>query len=157
MKSNELNATKLNEYFELSDKKLRLKRTYDLDSVQVDFIELIFYCRSLNNNYRNTFQLYLTVNDINNRVPTFLDTPYKFELEELTPIGSTVYNGIRAVDGDLPNKPNSQISFRIMKGDCSDYFEFPLSTKPDLVVKKQIHYDTLKHCELRIQAEVCLN
>ena len=124
MRSNELNSSMLNAYFGLKFKNFFLKTPYELDAVQIDLVELIFTCISANS--RTTFQLYVTINDVNNKVPEFLATPYKFDLKELLPIGSVVFDRIKAVDRDLPNRPNSQIAFSILKGPCSVRFA-PLS------------------------------
>ena len=37
----------------------------------------------------------------------------------MTQIGTIVYQNIEAIDKDLPNKPNSQISYSIQDGNCS--------------------------------------
>ncbi len=62
------------------------------------------------------------------------------------------FHDIKAIDRDLPNKPNSQISLSIEEGSCSSYFEFPLTTRSDLAVRQLIEYDKLQHCELTIRA-----
>lgn len=64
-----------------------------------------------------------------------------------------MYKDIKAIDKDLPNKPNSQISFSIEEGECSDYFEFPLTTKSDLAVRKLIKFDDFNKCRLLIKVE----
>jgi hypothetical protein len=158
-RSNDLDEFKLNEYFKLDFKNLLLKSHYDLDTIQLDLIELVFTCTVKSNvtNYsslKNTFLLYITINDVNDKVPEFLDTPYKFKIKELTPIGTIVYQNIKAIDRDLPNKPNSQISFSILKGPYSDYFEFPLTTLSDISVSKLIHYDVFSKCSLTINVQV---
>jgi len=81
-KSNELNETVLNQYFEIIDlKKFILKTTYDLDEIQIDLIELLFTCTLANNS--NTFLIYVTINDVNDNRPQFLSTPYKFQIKEV--------------------------------------------------------------------------
>jgi len=87
-------------------------------------------------------------------VPQFiLPETYQFQLKEFTPIGTVVYKGINAVDRDLPNKPNSQISFSIVDGPCSDYFEFPLTTRSDLAVRKLVEYDAFSECDLIVKVQ----
>jgi hypothetical protein len=91
-KSNELNETMLNQYFDIIDlKKFILKTTYDLDEIQIDLIELLFTCTLLNTNNNNnsqlsisnTFLVYVTINDVNDNRPQFLSTPYKFQIKEV--------------------------------------------------------------------------
>lgn len=158
LKSNELSDSYLNEYFQIKSKNLFLKKTYDLDEIQIDLIELLFVCTSVPNpmsgsTSRNTFLLYITINDVNDNAPVFLGTPYKFSIKEYTPVGTIVYQGINAIDRDLPNKPNSQISFTIEPGRFSDYFEFPLTTKSDIAIAKLIQYDIFPKCFLTIRVQ----
>lgn len=90
-KSNELNETMLNQYFDIIDlKKFILKTTYDLDEIQIDLIELLFTCTLLNTNNNNSqlsisnnFLVYVTINDVNDNRPQFLSTPYKFQIKEV--------------------------------------------------------------------------
>ena len=65
-----------------------------------------------------------------------------------------MFQNIKAIDRDLPNKPNSQISFSIEEGPCSEYFEFPLTTRSDLAIAKLIQYDMFSRCNLTIKAVV---
>ena len=156
-KSNDLNQTKLNDFFEIKFKNLMLKTTYDLDVIQLDLIEILFTCSSKVSNIQNTFLLYMTINDINDNVPEFIGTPYSFSIKELIPVGTVVYQQIKAIDRDLPDKPNSQISFSIVKGPYSDYFEFPLTTKSELATSKLIQYDLFSKCNLTIRAIVIIH
>jgi hypothetical protein len=153
--SNELDNAQLSEHFTLNFKNLTLKRSYDVDSMHIDLIEILFTCRSKVRSkglqQQNTFLLYLTVNDINDNAPKFSEESYKFSVKEMTPIGTIVDNTIKAIDNDLPDRPNSQISFRILDGPFSDYFEFPLTSNGKIAVAKQFNYDTFTKCSLLIQ------
>lgn len=72
----------------------------------------------------------------------------------MTPIGTIVFQGVLAIDRDMPNRPNSQISFSIAPGPFSDYFELPLTTKSDIAIARLIHYDTsFVSCNLTIVAQ----
>ncbi len=97
-KSNELNDTMINKFFELDFKSFMLKSRYNLDEIQIDLIELVFICSTnttastmsssqLATNSKaatsNTFLLYITINDVNNKVPEFINEPYKFSLNEV--------------------------------------------------------------------------
>lgn len=83
-KSNELNETSLNHYFEIVDmNKFMLKSAYDLDEMQIDLIELLFTCTVASTQISNSFLLYATINDVNDNTPQFVSTPYKFSLKEV--------------------------------------------------------------------------
>ena len=83
IKSNEISSNLVNEYFRLDFKTLILNKDYDLDSIKVDFIELLFTCTASLTPFSNTFLLYITISDINNYAPEFVDLPYKFETKEV--------------------------------------------------------------------------
>ncbi len=83
-RSNELNETQINRYFELQANSHMLKSNYDLDELKIDLIELVFICTvpakadksSGNRSRSNRFLLYITINDVNNKVPQFVAEPY---------------------------------------------------------------------------------
>jgi hypothetical protein len=83
IKSNEISQKMVNEYFKLDFKTLILNKDYDLDSIKIDFIELLFTCTSSLTSFTNTFLLYITINDVNNYAPEFVDLPYKIEIKEV--------------------------------------------------------------------------
>lgn len=88
LSSSELNESQLAQYFRLKFNKLILRSHYDLDKIELDFVELLFTCTSkankkTNAKFRNTFLLYITINDINDKTPEFIGTPYKFSLKEV--------------------------------------------------------------------------
>ncbi|KZC05970.1 Cadherin-89D, partial [Dufourea novaeangliae] len=56
------------------------------------------------------------VEDINDHAPQFVDAPYHVTVDELTPVGVTIFRGIHAIDGDKPNTPNSDVHYAIVKG-----------------------------------------
>ncbi|XP_028176911.1 cadherin-89D [Ostrinia furnacalis] len=81
------------------------------------------------------------IEDVNDNVPQFLDTPYRITVDELTPTGLTIYKGIRAFDRDKPNTPNSDIQYSITSGDPEGHFALESSHKPSLVLRKPLDYD----------------
>ena len=86
-KSNELEDLKLKDYFDVNFKSLILKSSYDLDQIETDLVELEFVCSTKTNGtfavFRNSFLLYLTINDVNDNGPEFVNTPYKFSIKEV--------------------------------------------------------------------------
>lgn len=54
------------------------------------------------------------VQDVNDHAPEFQNTPYHLEVDELTPVGVTVFRGIHAIDRDKPNTANSDITYSIV-------------------------------------------
>ncbi|KAK6627853.1 hypothetical protein RUM44_010332 [Polyplax serrata] len=82
------------------------------------------------------------VEDVNDHAPYFLDVPYHVTVDELTPVGLTLFQGIHAVDRDKPNTPNSDIHYSIVGGNHEGRFALENSHRAALVLKKSLDYDS---------------
>ncbi|KAK2163195.1 hypothetical protein LSH36_84g09030 [Paralvinella palmiformis] len=74
---------------------------------------------------RSTASLVIVVNDVNDHVPVFEQTPYRTELSELTPVGSFVAS-ITALDNDTG--VNAQITYTIVGGNALGWFHIDSQT-----------------------------
>ena len=85
----------------------------------------------------------VSIEDINDNSPEFVNAPYRFSLDELTPPGLTVFRGIQALDKDKPNTANSEISFKITSGNDDRKFSIEIggSGRAVLVLRKRLDYD----------------
>ncbi|CAG9765181.1 unnamed protein product [Ceutorhynchus assimilis] len=81
------------------------------------------------------------VEDINDHAPMFLGSPYTVEVDELFPVGLTLYRGIRAIDRDKPNTPNSDVHFAIVAGNDRGKFALENSHEPDVILRRALDYD----------------
>lgn len=84
------------------------------------------------------------IEDINDHFPTFLNLPYEVEIDELTPVGSTVFQNIVAFDRDKPNTPNSDIQYSlgaVSPTKESAYFALESRHRPSIVLKKPLDFD----------------
>ncbi|XP_076395482.1 cadherin 89D isoform X3 [Megachile rotundata] len=81
------------------------------------------------------------VEDINDHAPQFVDAPYHVTVDELTPVGVTIFRGIHAVDGDKPNTPNSDIHYAIVKGNEQGKFSLESGHRTALILRKPVDYD----------------
>ncbi|KRT80755.1 Cadherin, partial [Oryctes borbonicus] len=81
------------------------------------------------------------VEDVNDHAPIFQNAPYHVAIEELTPVGLTVFKGIHATDRDKPNTPNSDIHYSITAGNEKGKFGLDNSHEAYLVLKKPLDYD----------------
>ncbi|XP_018326516.1 cadherin-89D [Agrilus planipennis] len=82
------------------------------------------------------------VEDINDHSPIFSGDPYSVAIDELTPVGITIFRGIRATDRDKPNTPNSDVQYAITSGNEKGKFTLGSSYVPFLILKKPLDYDT---------------
>ncbi|XP_035662747.1 uncharacterized protein LOC118406637 isoform X1 [Branchiostoma floridae] len=78
-----------------------------------------------------------TILDENDNEPTFVGTPYNHEVIELTPVGSTIFRRLTADDPD--GNENGRVSYQIQGQ--SEYFEIPLPSTGDIVLKKSLDYE----------------
>lgn len=98
------------------------------------------------------------IEDINDHFPTFLNLPYQAEIDELTPVGSTVFNHIVAFDRDKPNTPNSDIQYSLGAQDTANgagYFALESPHRPSVILRKALDFDDgMRKFELQIIASV---
>nr|CAD7198727.1 unnamed protein product [Timema douglasi] len=81
------------------------------------------------------------VEDINDHSPEFQNAPYHITVDELTPVGLTIFRGIHAVDRDKPNTPNSDVHYSIVEGNERGKFALESSHRAALVVRRALDYD----------------
>ncbi|XP_076758983.1 cadherin 89D [Xylocopa sonorina] len=81
------------------------------------------------------------VEDINDHAPQFVDAPYHVTVDELTPVGVTIFRGIHAIDGDKPNTPNSDVHYAIVKGNEQGKFSLESGHRTALILRKPVDYD----------------
>ncbi len=107
--------------------------------------------------FQEAASLLLTVyvEDENDHSPQFMNGPYEVSIDELTPVGLPILNGIVAVDGDKPNTPNSDVTYSIVAGNEHGLFALQASQTASLVLAGPLDYDRgpKKHV-LRLKAQV---
>ncbi|KAF5278589.1 hypothetical protein FQA39_LY00631 [Lamprigera yunnana] len=82
------------------------------------------------------------VEDVNDHAPVFTGTPYYLTVDELTPVGLTIFRRIQATDRDKPNTPNSDVQYAITAGNDRGIFALGGSHQAFLVLKKSLDYDS---------------
>lgn len=55
--------------------------------------------------------------------------------------GLTLFRGIRAIDRDKPNTPNSDVQFAIIAGNERGKFALESSQQPDVLLRKSLDFD----------------
>lgn len=93
------------------------------------------------------------IEDINDHAPEFQNTPYHLEVDELTPVGLTVFRGIQAIDRDKPNTANSDVTYSIVGGNENNSFALSDPIEGILVVNKPLDFDHgVREYKVKIQA-----
>ncbi|XP_049943213.1 cadherin-89D [Schistocerca serialis cubense] len=83
------------------------------------------------------------VEDVNDHSPVFVNAPYHVTVDELTPVGATLFRDVRATDGDKPNTANSEVALSIAAGDERGRFSLEAGPGPRaaLVLRRPLDYD----------------
>ncbi|XP_076330074.1 cadherin-89D-like [Tachypleus tridentatus] len=93
------------------------------------------------------------IEDINDHAPQFQNTPYHLAVDELTPVGLTIFRGINALDRDKPNTANSDVTYSIVGGNEDNTFVLSDPIEGALMVNKPLDFDHgIRGFELQVQA-----
>ncbi|CAH0559443.1 unnamed protein product [Brassicogethes aeneus] len=82
------------------------------------------------------------VEDVNDHAPLFTGLPYEVAVDELTPVGLSIFRGIKATDRDKPNTPNSDVQYAIVSGNERGKFALENSHQANLILKRSLDFDS---------------
>ncbi|EFN65694.1 Protocadherin-21 [Camponotus floridanus] len=103
--------------FKLNGKKLQLLESLDRDDENLSHVVFQLSCTVKSTNKKRTIPVIVRVSDINDNAPKFINTPYETTVPELTPVGSTIFKNVDAVDADAG--VNGIVEYSIAPGDGS--------------------------------------
>ncbi|CAL8106487.1 unnamed protein product [Orchesella dallaii] len=87
-------------YFRLHGKNLQLSQPLDRDEDDISSIVFQAVCVIKSTRESRTIPVIARVSDKNDNSPKFISEPYEISIPESTPVGTTVFRGIRAQDVD---------------------------------------------------------
>ncbi|XP_068623596.1 cadherin-99C [Battus philenor] len=139
--------------FQLDGKRLQLLEPLDRDADNLSHMVFQLVCQVKATKKRRTIPVIVRVSDINDNAPVFQNTPYEANISELVPIGTTVFEGIRAVDIDAG--VNGLAEYYIVPGDNKtleqenavdgySYFSIPLPHQGVITVNRTLDYERTK-------------
>nr|XP_054378551.1 protocadherin-15 isoform X5 [Pongo abelii] len=100
----------------------------------------------------------IVVRDRNDNSPTFKHESYYATVNELTPVGTTMFTGFSGDNGatDIDDGPNGQIEYVIQYNPddptSNDTFEIPLMLTGNIVLRKRLNYEDKTRYFVIIQA-----
>nr|XP_039321113.1 protocadherin-15 isoform X9 [Saimiri boliviensis boliviensis] len=100
----------------------------------------------------------IVVRDRNDNSPTFKHESYYATVNELTPVGTTIFTGFSGDNGatDIDDGPNGQIEYVIQYNPddptSNDTFEIPLMLTGNVVLRKRLNYEDKTRYFVIIQA-----
>ncbi|ALC46613.1 Cad99C [Drosophila busckii] len=103
--------------FTLDGKKLKLIQALDRDEENLSHIVFQVSCIKRSSNKKRNIPIIVRVSDVNDNVPHFVNTPYEITVPESTPLGTTVFRNIQALDNDAG--VNGLVEYFVVKGNQS--------------------------------------
>ncbi|XP_045767682.1 cadherin-99C isoform X1 [Maniola jurtina] len=136
--------------FQLDGKRLQLLQPLDRDADNLSHMVFQLVCQVKATKKRRTIPVIVRVSDINDNAPVFQGTPYEAAISELVPIGTTIFDGIRAVDIDAG--VNGLSEYFVIPGDNSTldeakavdgygYFTIPVPHQGQVTVNRSLDYE----------------
>ncbi|PNF18966.1 hypothetical protein B7P43_G12884 [Cryptotermes secundus] len=101
--------------FILNGKKLQLLEPLDRDEDNLSHIVFQLTCTVKATNKKRSIPVIVRVSDNNDNAPHFENTPYETTVSELTPVGTTIFQGVHAKDVDAG--VNGLVEYFIVPGD----------------------------------------
>ncbi|CAB3235908.1 unnamed protein product [Arctia plantaginis] len=136
--------------FQLDGKRLQLLQPLDRDADNLSHMVFQLVCQVKATKKRRTIPVIVRVSDINDNAPVFQGTPYETSVSELVPLGTLIFDGIRAVDIDAG--VNGLSEYFIIPGDNATleeahavdgygYFAIPLPHQGQVTVNRTLDYE----------------
>ncbi|KAL0881810.1 hypothetical protein ABMA27_001590 [Loxostege sticticalis] len=136
--------------FQLDGKRLQLLQPLDRDADNLSHMVFQLVCQVKATKKRRTIPVIVRVSDINDNAPVFQGIPYETSISELVPIGTTIFDGIRALDIDAG--VNGLAEYFIVPGDnrtlettnAADgygYFAIPIPHQGQVTVNRSLDYE----------------
>ncbi|XP_032596212.1 cadherin-99C isoform X2 [Drosophila grimshawi] len=149
--------------FQLDGKSLKLLQPLDRDEENLSHIVFQVSCTIRETNKKRNIPLIVRVSDVNDNAPQFMNTPYEVTVPESTPLGTTVFRNIQAVDKDAG--VNGLVEYFIVKGNTNTtedekltsadgYGSFAISFphQGQVTVAKTLDYEKIQRYYLTIVA-----
>ncbi|KAL3875972.1 hypothetical protein ACJMK2_033866 [Sinanodonta woodiana] len=133
--------------------RIRLITSVDRDGpgfTNLDDTEIISFQLKCTSNADSSTTAYAKVNvnirDVNDNSPQFFNTPYFLSVEEFTPVGTTIYRQISAMDKD--SGVAATIDYTLSAGDGSvtdgtRKFSFTSTRFPNLIISQSLDFEPM--------------
>ncbi|KFM63488.1 Fat-like cadherin-related tumor suppressor-like protein, partial [Stegodyphus mimosarum] len=99
-----------------------------------------------------TIPVRIIVTDANDNAPVFVGAPYSVNISEVTVVGSTVIQGIKAVDKDQDG-PFSTVEYNVDEGPYSHLLAFENTLEGHVILASALDYETLPNFTVVIKAK----
>ncbi|XP_037944039.1 cadherin-99C-like [Teleopsis dalmanni] len=157
-----------NPIFFLNGKKLQLLQPLDRDEENLSHIVFQVSCTIRSSGKKRNIPIIVRVSDVNDNAPRFMNTPYEVTVPESTPVGTTIFRNIQALDKDAG--VNGLVEYFIVEGNSNATEDEKLTTadgygtftisfphQGQVTVAKTLDYEKIQRYYLTIVASVSSN
>ncbi|XP_068158053.1 cadherin-99C [Drosophila tropicalis] len=149
--------------FLLNGKKLQLLQPLDRDEENLSHIVFQVSCTVRTTNKKRNIPIIVRVSDINDNAPRFMNTPYEVTVPESTPVGTTIFRNIQALDKDAgvnglveyfiaEGSTNATEDEKLTSADGYGTFAISFPHQGQVTVAKTLDYEKIQRYYLTIVA-----
>ncbi|XP_059804084.1 protocadherin-15b [Hypanus sabinus] len=124
----------------------------------IQSIVVVLDCMNLRVGSVIKHEVRIIVRDRNDNSPSFQQSRYHVEINELTPVGTTIFTGFSGRNGatDIDDGPNGQIEYVIQHNpndpESGRTFDIPLSLTGAVVLRRRLNYEEKTRYYVIVQA-----
>ncbi|XP_067858865.1 protocadherin-15b [Heptranchias perlo] len=124
----------------------------------IQSIVVVLDCMNLRVGSVIKHEVRIIVRDRNDNSPSFQQSRYYVEINELTPVGTTIFTGFSGRNGatDIDDGPNGQIEYVIQHNpndpESSRTFDIPLTLSGAVVLRRRLNYEEKTRYYVIVQA-----
>ncbi|KAL5285532.1 hypothetical protein ACFFRR_007314 [Megaselia abdita] len=152
-----------NRTFKLVGKQLQLLQPLDRDEENLSHIVFQISCTIRSLQKKRNIPIIVRVSDVNDNPPKFVNTPYETTIAEETPVGTTVFKNIQALDKDagvnglveyfvVEGKENVIEDDKLASEDGYGTFTISFPHQGQVTVAKNLDYEKVKRYYVTIVA-----
>ncbi|XP_069384916.1 cadherin-related family member 5-like isoform X2 [Paralichthys olivaceus] len=133
-----------NNAFKLRDNQLLAAIVFDHESEKSQVARIT--CTETASGFTFKISIVVLVDNVNDNAPVFAQSLYEVNVDEMSPVGTTV-GKYAATDPDKPN----QLFYSLTSE--SNSFKLKSSTDPDLIISSPLDYDRVKNFKMVLYAQ----
>nr|XP_019934166.1 PREDICTED: cadherin-related family member 5-like [Paralichthys olivaceus] len=134
-----------NNAFKLRDNQLLAAIVFDHESEKSQVARIT--CTETASGFTFKISIVVLVDNVNDNAPVFAQSLYEVNVDEMSPVGTTV-GKYAATDPDKPNQ-----LFYSLTSESQNSFKLKSSTDPDLIISSPLDYDRVKNFKMVLYAQ----
>ncbi|XP_078715933.1 protocadherin-15 isoform X2 [Lampetra fluviatilis] len=133
-------------------------RIFDRDPpISIQSLTVIVQCQNLNVGSTINHEVKILVRDINDNPPIFQQRSYNMSVNELAPVGTTIFTGFATLGAvDIDDGANGQIEYSILYNPrdprSNNTFDIPLTLTGAVILRERLNYEDFQKYSVIVQA-----